>query len=257
MGASAVDVEALERGIAALDRTITEEADHLVDELEAGTTSALLLDDLVALAGTVAELERRWHRLPPRSPLRDTLGRTERKLERVVSGAEMRGTGAVIPAFLYAKWADIALVSARWIVGQAIRSGRVRRGFSGRRLSQLVGVSNGYLSELEIGKAGALPSQPLCERLDAELGMAVTSLVGDQRRRVDRIFAGSRAAAMRPPTAGSPFQTDPDVRVELVTRALRADASLLELVEGIARLSAPVRGAVASLVIGLGTASEP
>jgi transcriptional regulator with XRE-family HTH domain len=251
MGTARIDLEVLERGIDALERTITETTDLVLQQLDEGAADVLVADDLVAVAESTAELERRWHHLPATSARRDTILRVEANLDRLVAGAASVGRLSAIPSFVHGRLADLDLSAARWRVGQSIRTARLGRNLSIRALARQVKIGSGYLSELESAKAGAFPSPEVSRRLDDALATAIQMEVATFRARHERLVASERVLTPTPTLFRQGEALDSDLRVELIRRAVRQDAALLDLVEYVVRLPVHVRRAVGDLARAL------
>lgn len=143
---------------------------------------------------------------------------------------------------------ELVLASTRWNVAVMVSSAR-----SGRPLREVaaeVGMSIGYLSELEGGKPRnvGLPSPDMCRKIDVALGSDLQTRVGDARAKIAVLEGHARHRRSLPTsTLGRP-STSLEFRLQIVANTLGRDVQLLTFVERFVLLSDPARRGVEKLV---------
>jgi len=151
---------------------------------------------------------------------------------------------------------ELILASTRWNV--AVTVSTARAGKTVREVANEVGMSIGYLSELEGGKPRSvgLPSPGMCTKIDNALGTDLRTRVGDARAKIAALEEHARRRrSSAASTTGQPL-TSFEFRLQIVADTMGRDVQLLAFVERFVLLSDSARRGVEKLVEELSSSDQ-
>lgn len=231
--------------------TLLGSAAALMEEAKAAVPDITRVAEMAEEVGRACtRLARRWGRLEVDSPYRAVgLDIPIASLEDILE--TVRGKPNIEDASdVDAELADLLALRARLTVSANVATALSNRGLSIRGVAKEHGFSSGHLSDIRMGKAG-LPTEEVCERLDAALGTKLKKQVEELRARAEELRGRSRERRQRrtrtTQRAASIGPRD-HAKLRSINIALLDDQSLLDLVEALTSLPASARKGIHALV---------